>query len=96
MGEMSEVFNAMKEHRKTVRRENIEMADSEFDIFVEAASIGGYSIMKMSSYHWNVYRDGRCVVQYWPSANKWQVAQGGKIQHGDRESFRNRLKSGRF
>ena len=96
MGDMKEVFDAMKEHRKMTRRQNIEAADSQFDQFLEAAAIGGYSLTKRSEFHWNVYRDGVCVAQYWPSANKWQIMKTGRVQHGDHESFRVRLKAGRI
>lgn len=96
MGDMGEVFNAMKEHRKMTKRSNMETADSEFDQFEEAASIGGYSIAKMSQYHWNVYKNGSCVAQFWPSSCKWQIIKTGRIQHGDHDSFRMRLRAGRF
>ncbi len=96
MGDSTEVLNAMKEHRKTSRRENMDQADGELTLFGEAAEAGGYSLRVMSQHHWNVYSDGKCVVQYWPSANKWQIVKTGKIQHGDRESFRTRLRAGRF
>jgi hypothetical protein len=95
MGDMIDAFRDMKNHRKMTRRENIEKADAEFDQFVEAATIGGYSLTKMSAYHWNVHRDGVCVAQYWPSSNKWQNTKSGRVTHGDHESFRIRLMNGR-
>lgn len=96
MGDSADVFNAMKEHRKLSRRENTIKADQEFDEFKEAADIGGYYIEQKTQHHWNIYKSGKCVAQYWPSANKWQTVKDGRIHHGDRESFRLRLKSERL
>lgn len=96
MGDMGEIFNAMKEHRKMKRRENTVKAEEEHLEFAEAAKEGGYNLDQKSQHHWNVYRDGKCVAQYWPSANKWQTIKDGRIHHGDRESFRMRLRARRF
>jgi hypothetical protein len=96
MGDMNDVFDAMKDYRKSTRQQNIEAANAEFDQFLEAAAIGGYSLTKMSEFHWNVYRDGVCMAQYWPSANKWQITKTGRVHHGDHESFRTRLKARRI
>jgi hypothetical protein len=92
----TDLFKAMNEHRKSSRKLNMAKADEDFDQFQEAAVVGGYSIIKMSDYHWNVYKNGTCVAQFWPSANKWQITKTGRIQHGDHESFRLRLRSGRM
>jgi hypothetical protein len=91
-----ELANAMKQHRKESRRTNAEKANQEFDQFQEAASVGGYFIEWKTEYHWNVMKSGKCVAQYWPSVNKWQIVKSGKIYHGDHETFKNKLKQGKL
>lgn len=96
MGDMIDLFKAMKDHRRESRLDALEAAQSEWQQFVESAEAGGYTIRIMSERHWNVYRNVRAVAQYWPSANKWQIVAGGKIRHGDREEFRRTMRESRL
>jgi len=96
MGDMIDLFKAMKDHRRESRMDALVAAQEEWQEFVAAAEAGGYTLHVMSERHWNVYRNAKAVAQYWPSANKWQIIKGGKVRHGSREEFRRTMSEKRL
>ena len=71
MGDMGEVFNAMKVHDKERREKNLSNANND-----------GWK--KHTPYHWSRMLDGK-RLDYWPSRNKFQYEN--KVMCGDVEGF---------
>jgi hypothetical protein len=75
MGDMSEVFNDMKDIDKDRRQKNLTNANAE-----------GWD--KHTAYHWSRTLNGK-RLDYWPSKNKFQY--DNSVMCGDVEGFiRNR------
>jgi len=71
MGDMGDLFNALKEHNKERKRKNLESANSE-----------GWN--KHTAYHWSrTLNDKR--LDYWPSRNKFQYEN--RMMYGDVDGF---------
>lgn len=71
MGDMAEVFNAMRDADKERRHKNLAKADPE-----------GWT--QHTSYHWSRTLNGK-RLDYWPSRNKWQYE--GRVMCGDIDGF---------
>lgn len=71
MGDMREVFDAMREMDKERKAKNLAKADPE-----------GWK--KHTDYHWSRILDGK-RLDYWPSKNKFQYE--GRIHTGGIEGF---------
>lgn len=67
MGDMAEVFNAMKQRNKRRRAKNLQKADS-----------AGWEVH--TEYHWSRLLNGK-KLDYWPSRNKFMY--NGKVMTGD-------------
>ena len=67
MGDMREVFDDMREHKKRRHARNLEAADSS-----------GWT--KHTTWHWSRRLDD-AKIDYWPTKNKWRYK--GKTHHGD-------------
>jgi len=77
MGDMGEMFNAMRARRKERRRAALASADPT-----------GWTIH--TSYHWSrLLGDKR--LDYWPSTNKWQY--DGRVMTGNVLEFISRKES---
>lgn len=77
MGDMGDIYNAMKQHDKERKKKNLENANPN-----------GWK--KHTQYHWSQILNGE-RLDYWPSRNKFQYQ--GKIHCGDVDGFiRNRNK----
>lgn len=77
MGDMREIYDAMKAHKKEKRAANLKEADTT-------------GFVKHSDYHYSVTLKGS-RLDWWPSTKRfrWQ----GKYHHGDVHGFiRNRTK----
>lgn len=71
MGDMGEIYNAMKKRDKERKKRNL-----------AAANPKGWT--KHTEYHWSQDLNGS-RLDYWPSKNKFRYK--GKIMHGDVEGF---------
>jgi hypothetical protein len=71
MGDMGEIFNAMREQDKERRERNLANANSE-----------GWT--KHTVYHWSRELNGK-RLDYWPSRNKFQYE--GRVMCGDVSGF---------
>lgn len=71
MGDMGEIFNAMRDARKERREHNLEKANPE-----------GWT--QHTEYHWSKILNGK-RLNYWPSRNKFQYE--GKIMQGGIDGF---------
>ena len=71
MGDMREVFDAIRERDKERRDKNLANANDE-----------GWT--KHTPYHWSRDLNGK-RLDYWPSRNKFQYE--GKVMCGDVEGF---------
>ncbi len=75
MGDMGDVFNAMREDDKVRRHNNLEKAEAiDFDDFT-----------KHTQWHWSrLLEDKR--LDYWPTKNKWKY---DKMYFGTAQDLRN-------
>lgn len=71
MGDMREVFDTMKERKKSVRQHNLETADPT-----------GWTVH--TEFHWSRMLNGK-RLDYWPSVNKWQYE--GRVKRGNVNDF---------
>jgi hypothetical protein len=71
MGDMGDLYNALKEQKKEKRQKNLKKADPT-----------GWN--KHSEYHWSRIVNGK-KLDYWPSTNKFQYA--GKVMSGNVKEF---------
>lgn len=74
MGDMGEVFNAMREADKERKRRNLAVADPS-----------GWTVH--TEHHWSRMLAGK-RLDYWPSRNKFQY--DGRVMTGDVNGFINR------
>lgn len=80
MGDMREVFDAVKEHHKERKARNLKAA------LEKVYSLGGWEIH--TEWHWSRSLNGK-RLDFWPSRNKFQYE--GKVMCGDVVGFiRNR------
>ncbi len=70
MGDMAEVFNAMKQHKKEIRAARMESADSE-----------GWS--KHTDHHWYRIIDGE-KMNYWPASGLVMIGKSRMNINGKR------------
>lgn len=82
MGDMAEVFNAMKEIGKMHRAESQAKNAELLPALRELGEKHGLRIEQKSDHHWNVYRGEECLAQFWPTKNKFQNTKTGKVIHG--------------
>ena len=76
MGDMREVFDAMKERDKERKARNLK------DSLEKVYALGGWTVH--TEYHWSCMLNGN-RLDYWPSRNKFQY--NGKIMCGDVVGF---------
>jgi hypothetical protein len=80
----------MKAHRKRTRAESLQSALDRREEIAAVLRRGGYFLRVQNGLtHWLVMANhtGCAVVQWWPSAQKWQRLPGGKIQRGSVDKF---------
>lgn len=82
MGDMREVFDAMREHDRERKARNLK------ESLEKVYSMGDWTVH--TEYHWSRQLNGK-RLDYWPSRNKFQYE--GKVHCGDVVGFiRNREK----
>ncbi len=64
MGDMSEIFRAMTEHKKAVKKDRLDSANPD-----------GWE--KVTKYHWRMRADGK-TVNYWPSTGLCMIGGSSK------------------
>lgn len=79
MGDMGDIFDAMRQERKERRARNLNRADDT-----------GWK--KHTPYHWYRYING-VKLNYWPSSNKYQYGKR-KVKHGNVRKFIEQLEAG--
>lgn len=82
-----EVFELMRKQRKVKRRERQTVANKSFPDLTQLCKNQGCKLDVTGPGQWIVRRGGKGIIQYWPSANKWQVCKTGKIHKGSLEKF---------
>lgn len=80
---VAEDFAALKEVSKLCRSERLRDNEEALPAVREWLAPQGLEIKIMSEYHWNLYRGRECLVQFWPTKNKFQNVSTGKIEHGN-------------
>ncbi len=83
-----EVFEQLREEKKQKRSERMDTAEECLPDFQRLAKNQGCTLVVSSGdRHWLLKRGGKTVVQYWPSAGKWQICKSGKKRFGSPEQF---------
>lgn len=97
MGDVVEMWKAQREKQKAVRRSKLEMAEDRFDELKEVVERRrGYRLVNSAPGHWLITLHGRSIIQYWPSADKWQFIKNSKIRKGNLAKFKRMLEGGKF
>lgn len=89
MSEMVEVFRAMDELGKMSRAQAQQKNAELLPALRTKAEEAGVRIELMSDHHWNIYRNAKCLAQFWPTKNKFQHLPTGKLIHGTAEDALN-------
>lgn len=88
MGDMIDMFRERKQETQESRRQRLADAESRFEEVRAVVTTQLHCELVISAPgHWIVTRPTRPVIQFWPSASKWQHIKTGKITRGDVDKF---------
>ncbi len=86
-----EDWKEFEDHRKDKaqkRDDRMEAAERCLtDLQTLAVNQGCQLVVAVGDRHWLLKRGRRTIVQYWPSAGKWQICKTGKKRFGSPEQF---------
>lgn len=87
MGDVGDVFNALREEKKARRNERMDEADRRRGE-VSQLLPPPYVLQRPARGVYQIRRGtGRVVIQWWPSKRKWWET-GGPIHRGDVDAFK--------
>ena len=81
-------FEKYREEKKLKRDDRMVVAETCLpDLQTLAVNQRCELVVASGARHWLLKRGGKVVVQYWPSAGKWQVIKTGKKKFGSPQQF---------
>lgn len=92
MGDMGDIWREIKESKKRDREHRLSRADEQFDELRDIVRrVPGCDLVRSNDYHWMITLQGRNILSYWPSTNRWYTVREKKTRHGSVDKFRKYL-----